>query len=53
MEGKEITTITDQKQDAGIHQFQFLANGFTGRQGVYFVKMITDDKIVIKHIIKN
>jgi hypothetical protein len=51
MEGKEIAKLTDQKQEAGIHQYQFQPDVYNARQGMYFVRIIADDKIIVKQII--
>jgi hypothetical protein len=52
VEGREITTLADQRQDAGIHQFSYVSKDYNTTHGIYFMKLVTDDKIIIKQIIQ-
>jgi len=42
--GKDVKELVDEKQSEGLHTFNF--NGGNLSQGLYFVKLITDDGIV-------
>jgi photosystem II stability/assembly factor-like uncharacterized protein len=42
--GKEITTLVNQKQNAGTYQVDFSGNGFSS--GVYFYSLIADGNII-------
>ena len=51
MDGKLITTLAEQQQSAGIHQFILRPDNYNLNQGVYFLRMMVGDKVITKQLI--
>ena len=52
MDGKLITTLAEQQQSAGIHQFILRPDNYNLNQGVYFLRILVGDKVITKQLIR-
>lgn len=53
MLGREISLLENSRQEAGLHTYQFNPDKFNCRKGVYLIKILVDDKIIVREIIRN
>jgi PKD repeat protein len=50
--GKEIGTVTDGVQVSGKYSFEINAGKYRLNPGIYFVKIIVNDQVVSRHVVK-
>jgi parallel beta-helix repeat protein len=50
-DGREVTTLINQTQDAGIHQVQYTPSE-SSPQGVYFIRILINNEVITKQLIR-
>ena len=52
LDGREIATLANSKQDVGTHQYKFNPDEYNAVQGAYIMRIIVDDQFTTRQIIR-
>ena len=52
LDGREIATLSDGRQETGNHQFRFTPDEYNATQGVYILRMIVNERFTTRQIIR-